>query len=371
MILGLIALAIAAVAAFAAVVKFSVDLRLGSASENAQETDASLPSPARFPASDYHQSRFPRLTGRPLIGVNYTHYDFPTCSFRGGTGILRSYSQPGVAQRVHAQLFQMRKAGLATIRTIIWHMSDATGQYWGPVSSAGGRLHEPYRTNLIRFATEIRKFGFKRLTIVFAPKGPNDPLAPTYEPAKLRENWRFIRTVRFLVKRYGPAKTRVDLVSEGAPSRAPTHWSPVPGQTRRYLRAIYRRYVKRYGNRDVTISTIAWDMKARLQTLVHTLKSTGKPLPRWYDVRVGYDSSRALYVLRYADTVLNRNRQSQPLVLGEVPYDNRRTAKAIGTFLEKSSRRIQEVSPWPLRTSNRCNVPPPYKPGAYGELRGR
>jgi hypothetical protein len=364
--LGLAALATAGFATYVAGVAFFANERPSGLTRESPSQSAGAPVTPRFSESDYLQSRFPRLGGRPLIGVNYTHYGFRRCTFNG-TGILASYHKPGVAQRVHAQLFRMRKAGVATIRTVIWHTTDATGQYWGPVSSAGGKLREPYRSNLIGFLSETRKFGFARLTVVFAPTGANNPLLATYEPAKFQENWQFIKSVRSLVKRYGPARTRLDLMSEGAPSETPSHWTPVPRQTGRYLRNLYRLYVKRFGNRDVTISTIAWDYtNNRLRNLVRILKSSGQPLPRWYDIRIGYDPATASYTLRNADAVLNGDQQNQPLVVGETAYDNRGVAKVITEFLQTSARRIDEVSPWFQRTPKGCPIRPPYRPGAYG-----
>jgi hypothetical protein len=378
-VFGLAALAIVSIGAYAAVLLFSASLRhegTSSTTSNgdvAQQVEVKPAAPPRFAPSDYRQSRFPRLTGRPLIGVNYTHYAFPDCSF-DGTGILTSYNDPEVARKVHSQLLRMRMAGVATIRTIVWHMTDPTGQTWGPISSAGGRIDEPYRTNLIRYLAEIRRFGFARFTVSFGPQQTNNPLLRVYRPSKFRENWRFIGTIRSLVKHYGPRDTRIDLLSEGAPSSTPTAWSPVPSQTSRYLRALYRLYVMRFGNRDVTVSSIAsepTDVANRLQTLVHILKSTGEPLPTWYDVHVPYNSAGTSYALRQIDSVLNGDGQDQPLVIGETAYDNPGIAQTIRDFLKTSSRRIQEVSPWYLRTINGCQVTPPYKPGVYRrELQG-
>jgi hypothetical protein len=373
-ILGVGALAIAAIAAYVGAVIFLSYPHVRGAGEGArrgdlaQEGDRKPPAQPKFAASDYRQSRFPRLTRQPLIGVNYTHYAFPNCSL-DGTGILRTYSKPGIAQRVHTELYQMRKAGVATIRTIIFHMTDATGRNWGPIPSAGGMLREPYRTNLIRFLTEIRKFGFARFTASLGPTGTNNPRLAIYDPAKLTENWRFLETVRGLVKRYGPPDTRIDLMSEAAPSEAPSDYFPLPRQIGRYLRILYRLYVGRFGNRDVTISTIAptfpGDMTNRMGALVHILRSTHEPMPRWYEVHIPYDPVAASFALRNVDMVLRANRQNQPLVIGEAAYDSAGVANAIRRFLESSSRRIDEVTPWFLRVVKGCWVPPPYKPGAY------
>jgi hypothetical protein len=323
--------------------------------------------PPSFSPADYRQSGFPRSTGEPLIGVNYTHHGFRGCSY-DGTGILRSYHEAGIAQKVHRQLFSMRKAGVTTIRTVLWHMTDATDHSWGPVSSAGGRLQAPYRANLIYYLQELRKFGFARFTVSFAPQGANNPLLSTHDQSKLSENWRFIRTVRRLVKRYGPRTTRFDLVNEGAPSEAPSEWSPNPSQTAGYLRTLYRLYVRHYGNRDVTVSSIANEPRRvadRLRQLVHILKKSRVPLPRWYDVHIPYESSSASHSLKEVDRVLEAGQQDQPLVIGETAYNDRGVAKAIRQFLTRSSRRISEVSPWFQYTPRGCQIPPPYKPGAY------
>ena len=343
----------------------------------ARDTEAGKPDihgaePPRFSAVDYRQSRFPKPAGQPLIGVNYTHYEIENCTLYK-TDIIGYYDEPGVAREVHTQLFRMRKAGVATIRTVIWHETSAAREFWGPVPSEGGRLYEPDRSNLIHFLTEIKRFGFARLTIVFSPQGRNNPLRPEYEPSKFRENWRFIRTVRSLVKRYGPRRTRFDLMSEGAPSETPSDWSPVPRQTGRYLAAMYRRYVSHYGNRDVTISSIASEPNTwadRLRNLVRILKSTGEPMPRWYDVHVPYSPAGASQSLQQVNLVLDQEGQSQPLVVGETAYDSRGHASVIKRFLSTTSRPIEEVSTWYQRTSKGCPIAPPYTPGAYATALG-
>jgi hypothetical protein len=151
----------------------------------------------------------------------------------------------------------MRAAGIQSLRLLLWHMSDVSGQDWGVIPSAGGRLVQPYRSNLINYLSDVRAADFKALTLDFGPEWSNDPVGfpqDVYDPAKFDENWSFIRDVRPLVKRFGPAITRIDLLSEGAPS------SYLPASLQRikdYISEMYRRYVDAFGKSDVTVSAIA------------------------------------------------------------------------------------------------------------------
>ena len=231
----------------------------------------------------------------------------------------------------------MRSNGITAIRTIIWNITDASQQTSGTISSAGGELREPYRTNLVRYFTEIKKFGFRRLTIAFSPQGTNNPILPTYDPAKFDENWHFIKAVRSLLKRYGPADTRIDLLNEGAPSSyMPT---ALRQQLESYVGEMYDRYDAAFGSRDVTVSLVAprkpADMGARLQNLIDILRANGLPQPRWYDVHIGYTAAKAAHGIRDSDRVLTRNHRRQPLVIGETAYDDPTVAGAIKRFIRR------------------------------------
>jgi hypothetical protein len=368
-ILSLVAVAAVGVGAYIAVIVLTANSRPSSPDGPVEGQKSSAP---RFAASDYGQSNFPKLRGAPLIGANYTHYAFPNCTFHG-TLILASYQQPGVAQRVHDQLLEMRKAGIATIRTLIWHTTKPEVSYGLSVPSAGGKLREPYRTNLIRYVSEIRRFGFARFTVSFGPEGTNNPLPLSYDPTKFRENWRFIEAVRSLVKRYGPADTRFDLFNEGAPNETPTTYEPRPEQTALYLRNMYRLYVKRFGNKDVSVSVIAGLHRAqrtnRLEYLIKTLKTSGVSMPRWYDVHIGNIPIRVSHALDETESFLDEYGQHQPIVIGDTAYDSPRMAMQFERFLPRFSHRVEEITPWYRQNRHQCPFTPPYKPGAYAQLR--
>lgn len=304
----------------------------------------------------------------PLIGANYSHYRNESCSL-DDTGLIAAYDESGVRRRVRAQLAAMGSAGIETLRLILWHMTQVGTHRWGVVASSGGRLSEPERSNLIRYLRDVRTAGFKQLTISFGPMWTNSPYGQpqyVYEPAKLEENWSFIRDVRALLKGHGPASIRVDLINEGAPS----DYTPPEQQPgiRQYIAELYRRYVKAYGNEDVLVSAIAQGDASRLRQLVEILLGTGEQLPRSFAVHPSYSGAEALRDLRAADATLDSRGLAQPLVIGEEAYDDGPVAQAIAEFMRTSERPVSEVIEWPLTADRPCDnisVSAPYRADAY------
>jgi hypothetical protein len=320
--------------------------------------------PRPFPASDYEG--LPSIGSRNLlIGTNYTHFAFPDCSW-DRTGILGYYDEGDARNEVHRQLGVMRRDGIQSLRTIVWHLTDASHELWGPVPSAGGRLAQPYRGILIDYLSEVRRYGFARLTLSFAPMWTNDPSMPNYDPAKFSENWHFIEDVRSLAKRYGPADVRFDLLNEGAPS---DYLPPrIVHQITSYLRRMYSRYVRAFGKSDVTVSAIpangVRDRGNRLQNLIAIFASTGLGQPRWFELHVDTGPRQALYALRNSISVLRRNRLEQPIVIGEAPYDDPGISSVFRPFMRVPGP-IREILEWTKKPHTRCNVSPPYRADAY------
>jgi hypothetical protein len=304
----------------------------------------------------------------PLIGANYSHFKNENCSL-DDTGIIRYYDVPGVRPRVQAQLVAMRSAGIETLRLLLWHMTEVGSHRWGVVSSSGGRLSEPERSNLIRYLRDVRSAGLVQLTVSFGPMWTNSPFGQpqyVYEPSKLEENWRFIQDVRALLKLHGPASIKLDLINEAAPS----DYTPPEQQPglRRYIAELYSRYVKAYGNEDVLVSAIAKGDPSRLANLVQILLGTGQPLPRWFEIHPSYTAAEALQDLRAADATLAASGLSQPFVVGEAAYDSRPVAQAVADFTRTSTRPVSEVIEWPLAADQPCDnisVSPPFRADAY------
>jgi hypothetical protein len=309
---------------------------------------------------------------QPLLGANFIRYEErpPYC---GGPAILLDYHEPGVRDLVRSQLAAMRAAGMRALRLFIYHASNVRGND-SFLSSAGGRLAEPYRTNLTEYLDDVRAAGFTSMTVTFNPWFENDPIGYTsvpYDPAKLEENWAFIADIRPLAKEHGPATTRIDLINEGAPD----YWQPL---LRTYVAELWARYADRFGTGDVVISIIVktdeGGSTSRLQNLIDTLQATGRGLPVLFQVHPSWSKTGALRDLRAVDAVLRREQLAQPLVIGEEAYDAAGPAEGIAAFRRESTRPVLEVLEWPLETSGNTwgHCPSaPYRIAAYARAFGR
>jgi hypothetical protein len=295
-----------------------------------------------------HQTSNPPL----LIGSNYAHFSLPGCDMTDH-GVVHDGANN--MPLVSAQLQAMRVAGIQTLRTIVWNMHDATGQRWGIVDSAGGKMSTQYEANFIAYLKLVRAYGFTQLSIAFGPEWVNDPISPDdpWDPTMFDENWHFIQYVRRLAKEYGPDTVHFDLINEGAPSN---HWT-TKSRVESYDAQMWTNYVEAYGNSDATISVIldSIDMST-LSNLVDTLRATGEPMPQWYEVH-DYTGT-PLQDLQNADSLLTSKSIDAPLVLGETFYDDAQVATAISSYMRTSSRPLLEAMAWPLARNYSCPSPP-------------
>jgi hypothetical protein len=310
----------------------------------------------------------------PLIGVTFTHAAIPDGCALDFNGIVLHYDRPGMRRLVRSELAAMHAAGIQTIRILLWNMSDITGQDWGVIPSAGGKIPEPYRSNLIRFVSDVRAARFLQLTVHFSPQwtnnpigeyGPNGLTADRWDPTKFDENWQFISDAHGLVTQYGPPSTHFDILSEGPP----TSYQPalIVDRLENYIATMWARYVDAFGKDDVTVTTIGdLGQPDRLQHLIDALRSAGRGFPDWFEVHGPWRSPDLYNVLRMFDRTLNANGLStQPLVVGEASYDNPETAADIARFIKDTGRPVTEVYEWWQTTNGGPCVSPPYRADAY------
>jgi hypothetical protein len=310
-----------------------------------------------------------------LIGVTFTHSMLASdCDMQKSIGIVAGYNAPGERRLVRSQLAAMRASGIDSIRFLLWFTTDTTGQPWAMIPSGGGRVSEPYRSNLIRFVSDIRAAGFSRLTISFGPEGVNDPIGiynpdgtitDHWDPAKLDENWSFIADVHRLVKPYAPDDTVFDILSEIPPSRYQPDWAIT--RLNDYTRQIWTRYASTFGLGDAVISIAAKNGQAadRVAGLIRTLQAIGVGYPADIELHTDWTSPAAYADLVAVDHLLTANGLSTPLVMGESSYENPEVASDVARFEAQSSRPVPEVFEWYQTTDGGPCLSPPYRADAY------
>jgi hypothetical protein len=303
----------------------------------------------------------PSATTLPEIGVTYA---FPSisrsCDFHLARGLLKTYDWSGVRRKAQLQLAAMRAAGIDSIRILMWHLSEPSGDDMLNLPSAGGRLVEPYRSNLRQYATDIRDAGFKSMVVEYSPQWTNSPFGEwgqnglvrdTWDPSKFDENWSFIRDTRSLIKRYGPDETWFDPASEFAPTDYVSY--VLGGRIDWYLAEMYRRYVAAFGKDDLVFFVIAKGLalytEEEFRHLVAALNSTGYGLPLRFRAHPTQASPAALQNLRDTDAVMARLGLDQPLLIGELLAEGPNSAgmaRDVAEFVKTSSRPVPEMYLW-------------------------
>src|SRR5688572_16643075 len=123
-------------------------------------------------------------------GVNYAHWDIGAGCNLDNRGIVATYHEPGVRQRVTDQLRIQKAEGFDTIRFILWHVDgDVSTHTWGIV---GSPLSGTVKSNLVQFAADVQAAGYRELEISFGPQGANSPLISAFDPSRIESNWRTI-----------------------------------------------------------------------------------------------------------------------------------------------------------------------------------
>jgi hypothetical protein len=319
----------------------------------------------------------------PEIGVTYTQPAIPdSCDLSAARGLIKTYAWPGTRKRARLQLAAMRAAGIDSIRILMWHLSEPASNDTTNLPSAGGRLVEPYRTNLIHFVGDIRSAGIKSLVVEYSPQwtnnpfgewGPNGPTIDRWDPSKFDENWEFIRDTHELIERYGPTEIWFDPASEFAPTDYVDQ--VLHHRIDQYLTEMYRRYITTFGKDDLVPFVIAKDrfadgMKQEFRHLISDFESAGFGLPTRFGAHPTQESPTDLQDLRDTDAAMRALGLEQPLMIGEALAEgpnSRALATDIAEFARTSGRAVPEIYLWFTRFESRplhC-ASAPYRADSY------
>jgi hypothetical protein len=274
----------------------------------------------------------------------------------------------------------MRAAGVDSLVVFLWHLSEPASNDLSNIPSAGGRIAEPFRSNLVNYVRDVRAAGFKSLTVNYGPQWTNNPYGQTFvngvlrdiwDPGKLDENWGFIRDTRTLIKQNGPAETWFDPTMEMPPTG---NGEALTQRLVQYIAEIYRRYVESFGKDDLVLTVIAKSPEVpvktaeRVDNLVRALRSTSLGMPARFGVHP--DQTAPLPGIRAVDDALKRNGLEQPLVIGEVIGEGPSSgmaARDVVQFVRGAVRPIPQVHLWWWRSDlepHECSSPP-YRADSY------
>jgi len=316
----------------------------------------------------------PLDTSRPLLGVDY----YATDCIHGGNDLLKDTPDPALERD---QLFAMHASGLNSLRLTINYTSDrnlTNGGHGGAIAiNPDGTMGEPYRSNFVRYLTDVRDAGFSDVTIAFYPYGPNSPspwttgsYVDSWNPYLYAADWRFVQDVHDLTKQYGPPESHFDLMAEGPPSDGDRQ--QVGSQIDDFISRLYSDYVTKYGSADAFVTVIdkipAGD-DTRLVHLIEELRSTGKPLPQWWGLDIEYTGPVAARNLADADATLNTYGIEGSFALGETAYENGSVAAAVKSFNATAAHKVVQVEEYPDWGEAGC-WSAPYTGEAYLKILG-
>ena len=230
---------------------------------------------------------------------------------------------------------------------LLWNMENIARDNWGIVPSLGGKLVEPYRSNLIRFVSDIKTAGFTGLTISFLYRVGRTTLETTkppgaWDPTKLDENWKLLEDVHKLAQPFALATMHYDPIQEGAPSI----YQPPAVVVEFYIATMWTRYAPEFGKDDMTVAVIAKggraDWNDRMENLLLAFRSTGLGYPAYFEVHPTWTSPEAYNDLIAVDNVLRAyGLMTQPLVIGESSYENAAVAGVLRASCATVADRFQ------------------------------
>ncbi len=321
----------------------------------------------------------------PLLGVTFTHYKLQraaigACHPKGpggdpsplkGNAIIPQYSDPVVRATVREELAETRRAGIETIRSLLWFSNRWPNAVDGPLPSDPALLTEEVVSKVENFAHDVAAAGFKRLTVAFGPLGKNSPSCrrltwgDCFEPERTKENWRFISVMRKAIARGAGRALNVeyDIAVEACPS---PYLSPSSrGQLINYVKTVLSRYAGEFGLKDVRVSCA--DGPGRMAEMVDIYRSLGF-YPRFAEYHTYKRNPEALKnTLNEVSSAIEGT--GMELVLGEMLYHNHEQATVISDFLHHHPGVIAELIQWPVKDfDNKCtmDVEPPFTPGELG-----
>lgn len=299
-----------------------------------------------------HPAAAPRAELRG--GSNYFTYRVDEDCTREPYGVVNSYDR--APDLVRDQLEQMARGGQKRLRIPLFH-------HRGPDSgtvmdSTNGGISRAHLRNLRSLLQDVKATGFEAVEIAFFPMDANDPREwQAFDRGLYQENLAVIRQVRAEVVRSGIPYV-LDLLNEGAPADD-------EDVLLQYDRTLWRDYRREFGTSDtVGFSMMVW-IAGRVP---HLPEVYGDQPPEVLEVHLYGQPGNGDEYRQFmdADAALDAIGYRQPLIVGEVYYDDAEAADGIRRAMADADRRVRHLTQWPWPRESRCPAADVAPPAAYG-----
>ncbi|WP_162243310.1 hypothetical protein [Methylobacterium sp. Leaf399] len=271
---------------------------------------------------------------------------------------LPKYDQPEIRTQVQAQLETMRKSGFSTVRTIVFFGPQAKVQKnWFDVvngAAAGAAI--------ANYATDVKRAGFKSLTIALGPQGTIHPACrrtawgDCYDQSLLPTVVKFVEDSQRQIKVDETFKVNFDLFNEGC---TPADFSPE-------LKDVYANFTAslvKQARPDIP-STVSCPVNRFTKSVksIDSVFSAGGKKPAFYDVHI-YDRGKPFDAATLDSIAAEVKQRRAQLVVGELSFGSRQfTDMMVGEF-SKAGVAPSSLVFWPLRGGAsicQVDVAPPY-----------
>ncbi len=277
-----------------------------------------------------------------------------------GHAFLVRYQEPGVRQTVLKALTNMKKAGFAGVRVIVWfgHQNDARANLFN--------IDDPSLAakNVSEFASDLQSLGYSHFYLAFGPQGDakvtcrKQTWGDCFDPQQIGKSVAFILKVRGALDASPHPALYVDLQNSGAMTSANAQ-QQLGRNMDRYLSTLVKAYSQQFPHDLTTISIQGRNTGDRSAFVFKVYEEAGLE-PSYLDFHI-YQSDPAS--LAQIGDALRSARTRLPVVIGEAAYGDPRAVAAISSFLSPYDPAGAPIYFWPLRNvEGDCGVDtaPPY-----------
>ena len=307
-----------------------------------------------------------------MIGMNYNFYrpcDGPASNPRASYNItfLHNWRQPGVRSSVQAQLANMSKRGVQSLRTMVFYFSTADERPDGVIALLKPGEADALVQSVGEFIADASSAGISRVTISFNPMSLNSPLdyvrqwstcplpcpTPPFDPKYEAINYEFQNRVRAAAVAHASDGLEVlfDLLNE-----ADTAVLSKDANASLYVARLWKRWTDEHGADEASFTPIARQDGSGFKALLDKVYISGAPFPRlhmfqYYAGEAGYGPTTDPYPSALTNILSHMGAAGIPqdrrsIQISETFYSHAATARIIWHMNRDRDAQIVETLGW-------------------------